>query len=217
VFSFLKKVRWRIAQFIELLWWRNYLKGKTKEEYLLWKKKYWQKFLDDTEVVVAPDSHVMDLGCGPAGIFMLFEQQKVTALDPLLDGYEEKLPHFRKSDYPNVTFLNQALETYDTAKKADVVFCLNAINHVADIEKCFDILVESTESKGDLIVSIDAHNYQIFKYLFRYLHGDILHPHQYDLAEYEKMLTNRNCTIVKKILYKKEFFFDYYILVAKRK
>lgn len=214
----IKAAQWKIAQMIEIRWWQNYLQGKTKEEYLVWKRDYWTTFLEKTGIIISENSKILDLGCGPAGIFIIFEKNKVTALDPLLDDYEKKLTHFKKSDYKNVEFLTQPLEDFSPEKQgtADVVFCINAINHVKDLAHSFDILVQSTAPKGDLVVSIDVHNYSFFKYLFRYFGFDALHPHQYDLEEYEKMLTQRNCQIIKKICYKKEFFFDYYVLVLKK-
>jgi 2-polyprenyl-3-methyl-5-hydroxy-6-metoxy-1,4-benzoquinol methylase len=214
----IKAAQWKIAQMIEIRWWQNYLDGKTKEEYLVWKRDYWTTFLEKTGVFIKENSKILDLGCGPAGIFIIFEKNKVIALDPLLEEYEKKLPHFKKSDYPNVEFLTQPLEDFSPEKQgtADVVFCINAINHVKDLSHSFDILVDSVSPNGDLVVSIDVHNYSFFKYLFRYFGFDALHPHQYDLGEYEQMLTSRNCKIINKICYKKEFFFDYYVLVLKK-
>jgi 2-polyprenyl-6-hydroxyphenyl methylase/3-demethylubiquinone-9 3-methyltransferase len=46
--------------------------------------------------------------------------------------------------------------------------------------------------------------------------GDILHPHQYDLAEYVAMLTRRGVEVQTQLLKKKEKIFNYYILVGKK-
>ncbi len=207
-------LRWKIAQAAEIRWWQNYLNKKNKADYLKWKKEYWTNLLKETEVEIKQSDAVLDAGCGPAGIFMIFENQRIEAIDPLLNEYDEKLNHFNPSDYPKVKFYPEPLESFQAKQSYDKVFCLNAINHVADLSLCFDKLVDFVKPGGTLIVSIDAHNYWGFKKIFRLLPGDILHPHQYDLKEYQKMLTDRKCTIQKCIAYKKEFFFDYYILVA---
>jgi len=211
------KLRWKIAQAAEIRWWQGYLNKKPKADYLKWKKEYWDTFLHDIGVKVEKSDTLLDAGCGPAGIFMIFKDQEVDAMDPLLDQYSEKLDHFKKSDYPLVNFYSEPLESFQPKHKYDKLFCLNAINHVADLDLCFDKLVDFTQPGGTLIVSIDAHNYWGFKKIFRALPGDILHPHQYDLQEYKSMLTDRNCDIENCILYKKEFFFDYYVLVAKKR
>ena len=68
-------------------------------------------------------------------------------------------------------------------------------------------LVKLTKSGGKLIVSIDAHNYQLFKHVFRLITGDILHPHQYDLKEYKKMLEPIiDVQITNVVLYTKSNF-----------
>jgi 2-polyprenyl-6-hydroxyphenyl methylase/3-demethylubiquinone-9 3-methyltransferase len=160
---------------------------------------------------------ILDAGCGPAGMFMIFDKNNTTAFDPLIDTYENDLPHFKKNDYPSVTFINKGLEDISIHEKFDKIFCMNAINHVHDIELSYDNLIHLAKAEAHIIVTIDAHNHSFFKKLFRLLPGDILHPHQYDLKEYEDFLTSRNCDLVQSIHLKHEFFFDHYMLIAKKK
>jgi SAM-dependent methyltransferase len=209
--------RWKIAQAAEIRWWQGYLKNKPTTDYAVWKTKYWQDLLAEIGLKdqITEGDKILDAGCGPAGIFMIFKNQDVDALDPLLDEYEAKLPHFRKKNYPNVQFFSQPLESFADKKDVyDTVFCLNAINHVADLQRAFDVLVDATKSGGTLVVSIDAHNYGFLKTIFQALPGDVLHPHQFDLAEYSAMLTSRGCRIERTLLKKAEFIFNYYVLVA---
>lgn len=218
-------VRWKIAQWFELKWWQRYFEGKDKVQYYDWKRQYWNKLLDQIADVLplASAKHIADLGCGPAGIFTIFPDKEMVAVDPLLDEYASKLSFFDQKDFPYTTFVNQSLEEFDVLKaplgglgveKFDIVFCMNAINHVADINKAYDRLVEAASEAGSIVVSIDAHNHPFFKHLFRLIPGDILHPHQYDLAEYNAFLTSRGCIIAKAVLIKKEFFFSHYVVVA---
>ena len=214
-------LRWKIAQAFEIRWWQRYLKHKPTTDYRAWKSDYWLILLKDiglSDILQDSTHRILDAGCGPAGIFMLFKnQKKVDALDPLLSDYETKLPHFKQSHYPNVQFYAQTLESFDKKAEYDTLFCLNAINHVANLSECFDVLVNATKSGGNIVVSIDAHNYDFLKQIFQLIPGDILHPHQYNLTEYSEMLTQRGCVIEKTVLYKKEFIFNYFILVAKKK
>lgn len=210
------KTRWKIAQWFELRWWKRYLSGKNKQAYLQWKKQYWQKILTSisSDVAIAPGAGVCDLGCGPAGIFIALPTNRVTAVDPLIDEYERQLSFFDKADYPYTTFVNSTIEDYKTDTKFEVVFCLNAINHVYHIENGFCKLNELAAANARVVVSIDAHNFSFFKYLFRLIPGDVLHPHQYDLAEYKQFIEKQQLKIVKTELLKKEFFFTHYLLVA---
>jgi 2-polyprenyl-6-hydroxyphenyl methylase/3-demethylubiquinone-9 3-methyltransferase len=211
-------VRWRIAQWFELRWWQHYFSWKDKGKYYEWKRKYWNELLSKiSDVLPLADAHrIADLGCGPAGIFTVFADKDVVAVDPLLDEYAKTLPFFDQKDFPYTSFINRSLEDFSTSEQFDIVFCMNAINHVADINTAYDKLIEAAKDGGSIVVSIDAHNHAFFKHLFRLVPGDILHPHQYDLKEYNKFLTSRGCEILKTVLIKKEFFFSHYVVVGRK-
>lgn len=205
-----------MAQWFELRWWKNYLRGKDKATYLQWKKGYWLNMLEQIADVVKinPTRTVCDLGCGPAGIYIALPDNKITAVDPLLDEYEKHLPFFDKREYPTVIFTNSTIEDYASRQPFDIVFCLNAINHVYDIETGFAKLRGLCTTNGQVVVSIDAHNYSFFKYLFRIIPGDVLHPNQYNLGEYKEMLEKQGMVVQKTVLLKQEFFFNHYLIVA---
>lgn len=214
-----KTLKWNIAQKAELQWWENYLKGKDVEQYLDWKKNYWSDILNEIEDVcpITEQLDVLDVGCGPAGIFMNLQHCKTDALDPLLEQYHKQIPHFKKEQYPTVTFFSMPLEKFSSENKYDLVFCMNAINHVSDLKLSYDLLATYVKPSGKIIITIDAHNFLFFKYLFRLVPGDILHPHQYDLKEYEAFLTKRDFEMLKIKKLKEEFFFDHYVQVALKK
>ncbi len=210
--------RWKIAQHFELKWWKRYLAGKGKQEYLANKRKYWEHLytMISKEVPIKPADTILDLGCGPAGVCLLFIRNRLTAVDPLLDEYEKNLSVFSKADYPNTTFITSSIEDYQNNELYDIVFCMNAINHVADIDYAYAKLAACAKKGGKIVVSIDAHNYSFFRFLFRLVPGDILHPHQYDLKEYETFLQKNQCKILQTELVKKEFFFSHYMMVAEK-
>ena len=212
------RLRWKAAQFVEVLWWRVYLRRKDKAEYLRKKRIYWQKQLDDCASVftIKPGDKVIDMGCGPAGIYIMFPDAGVVAVDPLLDKYEETLPLFSRADYPGVHFITSPMETFTTTDRFDYVFCMNAINHVNDIQAGFTKLASLANDKGTIIVSIDAHKDQLMKGIFRIGPGDILHPHQYDMEEYKAFLVKEGFKVVKAILLEPGKVFDHYILIAQR-
>jgi 2-polyprenyl-6-hydroxyphenyl methylase/3-demethylubiquinone-9 3-methyltransferase len=208
-------LRWKIAQAAEIRWWQNYLKKKTPKQYLDWKRQYWRDFLQKINIDnIAEGARCLDAGSSLAGIFMVLEQQEVTAIDPLMNSYLEKFPQFIKTaDYPNVDFQTLKLEALAEENAYDFVFCLNVINHVADIQTALARLWAALRSGGEFVLTVDAHNYKAFKHLFRIFQGDILHPHQYDLSEYKDMLLALAPNAeIKSQLIKKEFFFNYYLL-----
>ena len=152
------KLRWKIAQWFEQRWWKNYLSNKNKEEYLVWKKRYWENILSKIPVEIKINSSkiICDAGCGPAGIFIALPDNKIIAVEPLILQYEKQTSFFKRSDYPNTTFIQSTIEEFQTREvlktaqilpeKYDFVFCMNAINHVHEIEKGF-IKMAPTMSK----------------------------------------------------------------------
>ncbi len=209
-------LRWKIAQMAELIWWNFYLKNKPTEEYLLWKTEYWHSLLKTIGLnnIDFSSNKILDAGCGPAGIFTVFRKAIVDAIDPLIDEYEQKVPHFKKQSYPYVTFYASPIETFEFVATYDFVFCINAVNHVENIFLCLDRLIAAISPGGTLILSVDTHNYFILKKFFQLVPGDILHPHQYNLVEYHAMLKNRGCTILQTHLLRKQCIFDYHIIMA---
>lgn len=211
--------RWKAAQFAERKWWQNYLRKKDVTDYLAWKKAYWQNLWNQCLpfINLLPTANLLDAGCGPAGIFILFPNHSCTAFDPLLEAYEQDLPHFKKSRYPNVEFVQTGLEDFQSSKLFDLIFCMNAINHVEDIQRSYDTLVAHASPQASLVITIDAHNHSFFRKLFRLLPGDILHPHQLNIKEYTTLITERGCEVIETKLLKKEFFFSHYLMIARKK
>jgi 2-polyprenyl-6-hydroxyphenyl methylase/3-demethylubiquinone-9 3-methyltransferase len=209
-------LRWKIAQVLEIWWWRRYLKGKEIVEYLAAKKAYWKRILKMLQIEVPVQVQILDAGCGPAGIFMILNECRVDAVDPLVNNYEQNLVHFVKSDYPNVQFYHQSLENLTIQKKYDLVFCMNAINHVSDLHLCLNKLIAATVPDGQLILAVDVHKYSFLKRIFRLFPGDVLHPQQHDLQDYRKMLEARDCKIVKTVVLKSARIFNYVGIITKR-
>jgi len=77
-------------------------------------------------------------------------------------------------------------------------------------------LVDSLKPNGFLVMSTDAHRYPLLKKIFQLLPGDMLHPIQLDINEYADFLEKNQMKLVKKILFKRESIFDYYILIAQK-
>lgn len=205
-----------MAQFFEIRWWQRYLKGREVGQYLADKKVYWHRQLEAIapEVIVTPGDSVLDMGCGPSGIYTVLPENEVVAVDPLLDSYAEQLAIFNKSNYPKTEFVTATIEHFNTARQFDVVFCMNAINHVSDIKAGFQKLAALCKPGGKLIVTIDAHNHGWLKAIFRLGPGDVLHPHQYDKQEYINFLKDNGLKVIKEVCLKQEPIFNHYLLVA---
>lgn len=210
------RLRWKIAQAAEIRWWQNYLKQKDPRTYLTKKKAYWKTIVEQSGVQVGSSDRILDAGCGPAGIFLLFEQQEVVAIDPLLDSYQNKLPIFKPSIHPNIKFQQIPLENFQDEKNYDKIFCLNVINHVDQLDQCLDRLVAALHQNGEMVLSVDVHRSNFLKRIFQAIPGDVLHPHQYSLSDYKAKMVARNCTLIREKRLKAGGIFDYYLMVWKK-
>ncbi len=208
--------KWNLAQKLEFNWWKGYLKKSNKEDYINFKRQYWKEFLKSIgiEFKDLKGLTIYDIGCGPAGIFTIFEQSNVMAIDPLLDQYNAKLSIFQKSNYPWVQFHESIIETFKFNQQADIVFCLNVINHVIDIPTTLLNLNRANKLNGEFIVSTDAHNFKLLKWVFQLLPGDVLHPHQYSKEEYRIFIENAGFSISEEICIKRSFIFSYIVFKA---
>jgi SAM-dependent methyltransferase len=218
VYLYRKKVaslRWKIAQFCERIWWRLYLRKRDKTAYLTWKRSYWSQFLQDVQVNVPAGSTIADLGCGPAGIFIAFDSTcKIEAIDPLLGAYQSDLAHFNQVDYPNVVFQQSPIEDWKPAlDQYSHLFCINAINHVANLEAAFAQIKQAASSGTTVVITTDAHRSKLLQRIFALAPGDILHPHQHTLEGYIQIAQRAGFTAPEAILLKREAIFDYYALV----
>lgn len=207
-------LRWRIAQALEIRWWQHYLRRRDRVAYLNRKRQYWQRVLTAANIQPIAGQRILDAGCGPAGIFIALEQCQVDALDPLLQQYAANLPHFQPLSYPYVRFLYQPLETFEPATPYPLVFCLNAINHVADLPLALDRLVAALAPGGKLVLAVDVHRSSFLKRLFRQFPVDILHPHQHDETDYHQLLTERHLNIQQTVSLREGTIFRYLLMVA---
>lgn len=209
--------KWKLAQKLEFKWWQRYLKNKNTAEYVTRKRAYWKEVLDQiSSYLSAPvDQLILDAGCGPAGIFLALEGNKVDAIDSLLDQYKS-LPHFQPETLPWTNFKSIPIEKLDAAETYDVIFCMNAINHVRDLNVCYDKLVAALKPNGYLVISTDAHRYNFFKKIFQLLPGDMLHPVQLAINEYIAFLEKRNLLVIQTLLLKRKPIFDYYVTIVRK-
>lgn len=206
--------RWRWAQQFELWWWRRYLGRRDWFAYLAQKKAGWWRLLEGLHLPLAAGMPVLDAGCGPAGIFTVLFQQQVTALDPLLGAYRWHFPELKAEVFPHVVFVEQALEDYVADQPFAGVFCLNAINHVADWSLALHRLWEATAPGGFLVLGSDVHRWAWLKYLFRLIPGDVLHPQQHCLADYRQQLLQQGWHLEQALRWRSGRIFDYWVLVA---
>jgi 2-polyprenyl-6-hydroxyphenyl methylase/3-demethylubiquinone-9 3-methyltransferase len=145
---------------------------------------------------------------------MILNEHHVDAIDPLLKEYDA-LSHFDRRVYPHVAFTESKLEDFYKQNEYDMVFCLNAINHVENLQQAITNLSDSLKNDGILYLSVDVHRYSILKYLLQIVPADILHPHQLLLKDYISALEKENLKVERVVKIKSAGIFDYHLIAAK--
>ncbi|MBK9291645.1 MAG: methyltransferase domain-containing protein [Bacteroidetes bacterium] len=210
------RTKWKLAQYLESRWWRWYLHKKDPEAYYRWKLNYWENFLKILEphLHLSPQGKYLDLGCGPAGVFMALPG-KPTAVDPLLDKYKRLFPTAFEKTHGKVEFHAAKAEEYASVSRFDVVFCLNVINHVEHIGLALHNMRRLIKADGLLVISVDEHRWRVCHAIFRWLPLDVLHPYQLVRQEFEKLLHDNGFEVKHDIVLKKAPIFQYRLWIAK--
>lgn len=211
-------LRYQLAQSLEQRWWKRYLAKKQPENYLDWKRNYWIQFLEKlpTELLQNENQNLADFGCGPAGIFMVLKNQKVTALDPLLSKYEATT-FFDLNNYPWVKFENAQIENLKSKDEFDGAFCLNAINHVQDLQIALQTIENSLKPGGWLVLSSDVHKRHWTRKLFKKISWiDPLHPQQDHAQDYEMSFQKLNLAVESSFRHSENFLFEYRVWLLRK-
>ena len=205
--------RWKIAQFAERWWWKSYLSKKDPAEYREWKEGYWLSVLQKIGYKKEDFyGRIADIGCGPNGIFQLFEKShQISLIDPLLDDYIL----FDTFNTPSKSELfSMKIEDFEGRIDHEFIFCFNAINHMRDMSSALQKMVDILSENGTLILSCDVHNWSLFYQTFRIIPGDILHPHQITKKEMDSLLNRHGLAINQCQLLNKKAIFSEYVWVC---
>ena len=211
------RMKWKLAQYLESRWWRWYLGSKHPEEYYRWKFSYWHNFLKTigNELSLSPDDQYLDLGCGPAGIFMVLPGH-ITAVDPLIEQYRNDFPFLFQHLTGKVQFYAAKAEDFRSDTLFDSVFCLNVINHVNDIGHAMHNIHRLSKPGGTLVISVDEHRWRILYHLFKWLPLDVLHPYQLKREDFEKLLISNGFEVKSDTVLKSGTIFRYRVWMAVR-
>ncbi|MAT55637.1 MAG: hypothetical protein CMN32_14265 [Saprospirales bacterium] len=209
-------LRWNIAQALEIRWWNWYLKGKEPGNYLKWKRQYWFDFFQRFGIPVSPSGQLLEVGCGPAGAFLILPKENLTVLDPLLPVYRRKHPEITQAYFDELNTIEVPIEQWSSPAMFDHIFCFNVINHTARLDLSIEKLAGAMRQGARLYLSVDCHRYRLLKWLFRAIPGDVLHPQQLGADEYVAKFRNAGLSLVESGLIRREPIFDYQLFIFEK-
>jgi len=191
---------WLRAQRRELSCWLL-LKDKVSNPlYLSGKKKYWNKIILKIEPFIKNSKSVLDIGCGPSGIFLsLNDNVEKVGIDSLMDSY---LKEFAFLNDLSVKWISAPFEDYVFNQKFDAIFIFNALDHMKDPDKVIDKVKHILNRNGILIISLNLHTVNLIQKIITALPFlDPLHPHQYTLPQIIAKLSNYGfrCVLLERI------------------
>jgi SAM-dependent methyltransferase len=201
----LDPILWKsISQVEELKIWNN-----LPSDYDDW-NNWWKKHFDDYSFLkgLTFDNYI-EVGCGPyakntINIFnvLLKNPQNIHFNDPLLNEYIKNRKSIVNLITPETKIESLPLEEIEVIDKKDCVVCVNVLDHVYDLNKCLQNIIDMTSKNGLLIFGQDLTNDEDHiknsKESF-----DYTHPIRFDLNYIEGFLNNFK-PIYKKILKREE-------------
>lgn len=209
-------LKWHIAQALEQRWWGWYFSGKEPTTYLQWKQNYWLDFFQRFDLPLFPEGDLLEVGCGPAGAFLILPKENLTVLDPLLPVYRKNHPQFSEAALEGVQLISEPFEQWDPQTEFDYIYCFNVINHTAELDKCCEQLARCLKPGGRLYVSVDCHRFKFLNWLFKMIPGDVLHPQQHQSQHYISLLQSSGLRLLKTQLVKREPIFDYNLFIFEK-
>ncbi|MBI4428789.1 MAG: class I SAM-dependent methyltransferase, partial [Ignavibacteriales bacterium] len=152
---------WKTAQEEELHCWSINREKLRRSDYLEIKKLYWQRLLSKIGIlhVLGTDARILEVGCGPAGVFLLLPREsrndQYYVLDPLLARYKEMFPDY----FGRCVEVDSALETwrFQPDLRFDLILAINCIDHSLDIEKFLAQVRTLLSESGRAIVAVNTH------------------------------------------------------------
>lgn len=203
--------RWTKAQNAELEYWAS--QGPDGDDY----NKWWSEKFDGFKAVKWPAVRsLLEVGCGPfarntRGIldthYRGTQRPEIWLNDPLLYEYASRGMYVRTLiDHMGCRPNGLPLEELDSmpAKKVDALICINVVNHVYNIDSCFNAMRNRLAKGGFLIFGNEITNANDFARVPELRNdNDAKHPVFLDLPDIQKHLDYYK-PILKKVLPQEE-------------
>lgn len=190
--------RWKQAQTWENSVWQNWPVDADD-----W-NVYWANQFDNYSFLNAYNiNSILEVGCGPWAqntrhVLKVVGQNKDVYLeDPLINNYLQQGKFIKNL---KATYISQPLEDLSINKKFDLIICINVLDHVRDIDMCFESIYKHMNNNSLLIFGQDLSDETD---IATYPIEDVGHPIRINLDICEKLL-NRTESVFKKIVPRNE-------------
>jgi len=156
---------------------------------------YWRALLQKLppEIRFGDQTRTLDLGCGGCGILLALERGKLVGVDPLMDRYLEKFPFLRER--ADIEWVASTAEEAHFEAPFDVVFCINAFDHVFDPRAAVANIARCLRPGGYCVLTMNSHNTRFFRAYYALLYRviDSHHPFQFTPADVRRLFDGFTC------------------------
>ena len=189
--------RWELAQHEEFAWWSPEFFDKQNIEI---KQKYSDIFTSiEQQINIQDDWNILDVGCGPTCISLLFTKGEKYGIDSLLDEYKTRLtlPTGIKLSVgigENIKFKNNFFK---------IVVCRNALDHTKNPKRVIKEINRVLELGGYFIHAVNVCSPFVAK-MHKYVERknsklkETAHPHFFTADEIGGLLSDRFTILDKK-------------------
>jgi ubiquinone/menaquinone biosynthesis C-methylase UbiE len=169
------QTKWEIAQENEL---KSWVKTDIDHDFLIeiWQERMSQIGLKFEEI--NQGKKILDIGCGPVLFLHIIPKTNLmVAADPLNDAYKQNLKFPRKEYIVYENFLAEKIPYED--EKFDMIFCLNALDHMVKPKEALFEIMRVLNYNGFLYLEFENTS-PLFKFLTKFRYKKPLaefHPH----------------------------------------
>lgn len=173
------KSRWLVAHEQEKKGLGN---AEDMKEWLRVRRHTWSILLDLLKVEIAFDSsrRILDIGSGPTSIFLALKEGERCAVDPDFEFLFRLHPFMREVEqYKDVNFISNPIEEVTLDKKFDLIFMINALDHVGALKPVIDKMDELLAPSGTLVLIVDCYADRAVRDVISFFDVDLPHPHHF--------------------------------------
>ncbi len=173
------KERWTIAQEHER---KGIESGDDINEWLRVRRHTWANLTDSLkdDLLIDNSTKTLEIGGGPTSIFLGLREGSKYVVDPNLDRLFKLHPFIREiEEYKDVNFISSPIEDADINQQFDVIFIINALDHLSKLGPLVDQIDGLLAPSGMLIIVVDCYADEVVRDTIQLFDVDLPHPHHF--------------------------------------
>jgi len=182
------KKRWLLAQEQER---KGIESAEDMREWLRVRRYTWARLLDALKGEISFDSskRILELGGGPTSIFLALREGGKYMVDPNCELLFRLHPFMREvEEYKDVNFIASPIEEAALDKQFDLIFSINALDHVGELKPVIDKIDELLA--GTLVIIVDCYADRVVRDVISFFDVDLPHPHHFVAEDIIKLFSS---------------------------